>query len=222
VVQVLDPFGRVAAEDEARPWENGADGLDIRSLPLAGSLPAGRYGLRVFVRTPDGAERLPITDEGVTIPANRIPPLPVDIHPEPRVLAADGPKARFGGAVNLLGAKIGQESVAAGDWLRFWLVWQVEQPADAELTAFTQLIGPDGQVWGQRDNRPGGGWYGVPLWPPGQPVIDDYAFQIKPDAPPGDYSLIAELYDSDTQERLRLENGADFVEIGAVTIYNEQ
>lgn len=222
LVQWLDPFGRIVAEDEAQPWAGGQGGLDVRTLPLTGSLPAGRYGFRVFVKAPDGAERLPITDDGVTIPTNQIPPLPVDIHPGPYPVTADAVNARFGDTINLRGGTIPRKQVQAGDWLRFWLVWQVTQPLDTELTVFTQLIGPDGQVWGQRDNRPGGGWYGVPLWLPNQPVIDHYAFQIQPDAPPGAYRLIAGLYHSNTQERLRLEDGADFVEIGTVEISNEQ
>ena len=86
------------------------------------------------------------------------------------------------------------------------------------MTVFTQLLGPDGQVWGQRDNVPGGGWYPVSLWLPGQPVVDDYAFQIHPDAPPGNYRLIAGLYFSDSQARLATLVGTDFVEVGTVVV----
>jgi hypothetical protein len=222
VLQLLDPFGRIVTQDVAQPWTtDGAPVIDVRTLPLVGSLPAGRYGLRVLVQTADGVERSPVTGEGVTIPSNMVPPLPVINHPADRSISTDDPASapvRFDESVALIGSRLVQDRVVAGDWLRFSLVWQAEQPVSSELTVFTQLIGPEGQVWGQRDNRPGGGWYDVSLWEPGRPVTDDYAFQVKSDAPPGLYRLIVGLYHSDSLERLRVDTGSDFVEIGTVVI----
>ncbi|MBN1221199.1 MAG: hypothetical protein JXM69_19910 [Anaerolineae bacterium] len=220
IVQILDPFGRVVIENVAQPWDNSGGEIDTRNLALVAPLPAGRYGLRVRVKAGDGAERLPITEDGVTIPIDQIPPLPLVIHPQAHPLTgealADPPL--FGHTIRLLRAKLGQEPVSAGDWLRFSLTWQAEQPPDSELTVFTQLLDPAGQVWGQRDNWPGGGGYHTSLWRPGQPVVDDYAFQIQPNAPPGTYRLIVGLYHSDTQERIPTQSGADFVEIGTVVV----
>jgi hypothetical protein len=222
VVQLVDPFGRLINQDEAQPWlDAGQDRLDIRSLPLAGSLPPGRYGLRVFIRAAEGANRPVITAEGVTIPVDRIPPLPLVIHPAPTAWPAAQtlePPPIFEEAMTLLGGQVAQDEVTAGDWLRFSLVWRAEQSLDQNLTVFTQLLGPDGRVWGQRDNQPGGGWYGVSLWQPGLPVVDAYAFQIPPDAPPGAYRLIAGLYHSDSLQRLTTPTGADFVDIAPVTV----
>ena len=222
VVQLVDPFGRLINQDEAQPWlDAGQDRLDTRSLPLAGSLPPGRYGLRVFIRAAEGIDRPVITAEGATIPVDRIPPLPLVIHPAPTAWPAAQtlePAPIFGEAMTLLGGQVAQDEVAAGDWLRFSLVWRAEQSLDQNLTVFTQLLGPDGRVWGQRDNQPGGGWYGVSLWQPGSPVVDDYAFQIPPDAPPGAYRLIAGLYHSDSLQRLTTPTGADFVDIAGVTV----
>ena len=98
------------------------------------------------------------------------------------------------------------------------LRWQVEQPVNTELTVFTQLVGPAGQLWGQYDNRPGGGWYGFPFWLPGRPVTDEYAFQIDPAAPPGTYRLVVGLYHPDTLGRLSTDSGVDFVEVGTMVV----
>lgn len=219
-LQLLDPFGRVVAESNSQPFHRTPQ-LDAHSLPLVGPLPAGQYGLRVYVYAADGSERQPITAEGVTIPTQQIPPLPVVVHPAPRALppnnALAGP-VTLANAVTLMGASLPRSPASPGDWLRFSLVWQIDGPVEKELTVFTQLIGPDGRVWGQRDNQPGGGWYKMPLWIPGRPVVDDYAFQIDPQAPPGVYRLVAGLYHSDTQQRLLLPTGADFVELGPITV----
>ena len=217
VVQLLDPFGRIVAVSEAYPWDNGA-ATDSRRLPLVGALPAGQYGLRVSVFGPDGSERLPVTEDGVTIPSEMIPPLPVVIHPAARSGDVEPLTATFENGLTLVGRSLPQMSLSPGDWLRFSLIWHTPQPPDRDVTVFTQLIGPDGQVWGQRDNVPGGGWYPVSLWPPDQPVVDDYAFQIQPDAPPGDYRLITGLYFSDNQTRLLTQTGADFVEVGTMVV----
>jgi hypothetical protein len=223
LVQLFDPFGRVVAESKSQPWTGEADAQpDIHALPLVAPLPPGQYGLRVFVNTADGAERLPVTGEGVTIPTNQIPPLPVVIHPAPRQLDnLIGPSTLFDNTIHLLGGSVTQNKVSPGDWLRFGLVWQIDQAVEADLTVFTQLLGPAGQVWGQQDNKPGGGWYEVSLWQPGRPVVDDYAFQIKPDAPPGAYRLIAGLYHSNTLQRLSTNTGADFVELGHIVISDD-
>ncbi|MCB0210387.1 MAG: hypothetical protein KDJ52_13705 [Anaerolineae bacterium] len=217
VVQLLDPFGRAVAVSEAYPWANET-GVDSRRLPLVGALPAGQYGLRVSVFGPDGSERPPVTEEGVTIPSEMIPPLPVTIHPAARSGDVEPLAATFENGVTLIGRSLPQTSLSPGDWLRFALIWQTSQPSEPGVTVFTQLIGPDGQVWGQRDNVPGGGWYPVSLWLPEQPVVDDYAFQIQPEAPPGEYRLIAGLYFSDSQARLLTQTGVDFVEVGTVVV----
>jgi hypothetical protein len=160
-----------------------------------------------------------MTGEGVTIPADQLPLLPVIIHSAPRPFSVgNSPTAIFGEEIKLLGAGLLQAEAQAGDWLRFALVWQIDQPVETDLTVFTQLLGPDGQVWGQRDNRPGGGWYGLSLWPPGRPVVDDYAFQIQPDAPPGIYRLIVGLYHTDTLKRVSLQTNVDFVEAATIQV----
>jgi hypothetical protein len=223
-VQLLDPFGRVVGEDRAQPWpEPAPETSEGRVLPLPGSLPPGRYGLRIYVRTAEGQERLPITAEGVTIPTDQIPPLPVVIHPSllPTTSTKQTSQPVWGQAIRLVGSQLAQTELVAGDWLRFTLAWQADQLLENDLTVFTQLLGPDGQVWGQYDNQPKGGWYRTSLWLPGQPVSDDYAFQIKADAPAGVYRLIAGLYDSATLERLPVQTtagAADYVELGTVQV----
>jgi hypothetical protein len=245
-VELLDPFGRVVAEAGPFPEtphpnplpgvegtggappspsgdrRKGAGGksllVETRAIPLPGSLPPGRYGLRVRVYSA-ATERSPMTDEGVPIPPDQIPPVPVIIHPAAASLPqAAEPVALFGEAISLLAGEVKPENIAAGDWLRVTLTWQAEQPIAKDLTVFVQLLGPDGQVWGQRDNQPKGGWYGTSLWLPGRPVADDYAFQVQPGAPPGLYRVIAGLYDNETLVRLPASPGGDFAEIGTVVV----
>jgi hypothetical protein len=226
-VQLLDPFGRVVLEQIAQPWADSTpETVDIRKLSLVGTLPAGRYGLRIFVKSPEGQARLPVTEAGVTIPPDELPPLSLLIYPArfPLPLGdASTQKPILGGTVRFLGGQLIETgAVKAGDWLRFTLFWQAEKSLETDLTVFTQLLGPDGQVWGQWDNQPKGGWYSTSLWSPGQPVADDYAFKIDPAAPIGEYRLIAGMYDSTTGERVAvtagLGQGNNFVEVAKLVV----
>lgn len=207
-VHLLDPFGRVVAGQTTPLAE-----VNHHLVPLPGSLPPGQYGLRVYVYDENGRERLPITEDGVTIPTAQIPPLPVTIHPMALETDADV-QATFGGQIQYLGGDI----LLQNEWLRFTLMWQTESPIEQDLTVFTQLIGPDGQVWAQHDNPPKGGWYHTTLWQPDQAITDDYAFPIPADAPPGDYQLIAGWYDPTTLARLTTDTGQDFVTVTTIRI----
>lgn len=224
-LQLLDPFGRIVIEQTARPWSGSSqESIDIRTLPLVGSLPAGRYGLRVSVHTGTGQERLPLTRDGVAVPADQLSPLPLVIHPMPvsAPIPSNSNPSILAESVRLTGSQVNQAEVAAGDWLRFTLFWQTDQPLKTDLTVFTQLLGPDGRVWGQWDNQPKGGWYSTSLWLPGQPVSDDYAFRIDPAAPSGDYRLVAGLYNPATGERLPVTagpgQGQNFIDVATVKV----
>jgi hypothetical protein len=66
---------------------------------------------------------------------------------------------------------------------------------------FVHLIGPDGQLWGQSDK-----WnpadFPTGRWPLDHYVRDDHDAQLRPDAPPGKYQVIAGLWDGDTGLRM--------------------
>ena len=220
-IQLLDPFGRVVIEDTAQPWAGaGEDILDVRQIPLVGALPPGRYGLRVYVQTATGEERRPATD----IPTAQIPPLPVAIHPPLAASPAETTEvaALIGDQVRLLAVELKQTTVSTGDWLRFSLIWQTDTSLETDFTVFTQLLGPTGQVWGQQDHQPKGGWYQTTLWPPRQRLVDDYAFQVDPTAPPGLYRLLVGMYHPETLERVPVQTPSgktlDFVEVGTVQV----
>jgi len=226
LIQLLDPFGRVVTE-QTLPFVAETELFKRYTLPLVGSLPPGQYGLRVRVFSADEQERQPITEEGVTIPPDMIPPLPVVVgelrvkneerrtRNENAVIEFVTPESRV---IKLVGYELFQDEIQGNEWIRFSLAWQAEMAFETDYTIFTQLLGPDGQVWGQYDNQPHGGWYPMSLWQSDEIVTDDIAFPLQADAPTGQYRLIVGLYESDSQTRLLTKAGADFVEIGIVSV----
>ncbi len=223
-VELIDRFNRVVQSSDSRPAAGTETFSSVHRLPLAETVPPGLYQLRVRLLDSAGTDILPIGADGapVTQPIAR----PIVLHPSAQLAATNlaalsplpGGAVRFSNGLQLVAAGLSPEQLRTGEWLRFTLAWQPEQPLETDLTVFTQLLGPDGRVWGQQDNQPYGGWYGLTLWRPDQPVLDDYAFRIDPAAPPGTYRLIVGLYQPDTLARLSTQTGADFAEIGQVVV----
>ncbi|MGQ9792110.1 MAG: hypothetical protein ACUVSF_00300 [Anaerolineae bacterium] len=207
VVDLLDRFGRVVMSSSTQPWRSGKIAeMDVHPIPLSGALPAGAYSLRVRLLASDGMDRPVVTAWGQVVEVTKLPSLPVIIHPQPPVRSLGSPPlAHFTGGIVLLDADLPQMELQPGDWLRFTLFWRSDSHIYQDITVFTQLIGPDGRVWGQHDNPPRGGWYPVTLWRPGEVVSDDYALHLDTAAPPGRYQLIVGLYDSQTRQRLGVE-----------------
>ncbi len=100
------------------------------------------------------------------------------------------------------------------------LYWQaVTSPQP--LVRFVQLVGPEGQVYGQNDSVPDGGAYPTQLWQSGEVVVETVSLPIPADLPPasGQYFLHIGLYQPETGIRLPLLSGDDHVKI-AVPFFN--
>jgi hypothetical protein len=70
----------------------------------------------------------------------------------------------------------------------------------------------------QHDSPPNGGYTPTSIWLPGKEVVDRHGLVLPSDLPPGDYRLIAGLYNPTTGERLPVDQGDDFVELGAIAV----
>ena len=94
------------------------------------------------------------------------------------------------------------DRAAPGQMMNLVLQWRAVEPPKSDYTVFTQLVGPDGLVWGQQDNQPQGGRYPTTSWAVGQPVVDRYDLVLRPDAPAGQYQLLTGMYELETGQRL--------------------
>lgn len=87
---------------------------------------------------------------------------------------------------------------------------------------FVQLLGPEGALVAQSDGDPLNGLAPLAAQPAHVPVQDCRALLVPVDAPPGDYTVIAGLYDRGTGARVpAVEAGsaaADHVVLGRVLI----
>jgi hypothetical protein len=181
-------------------------------LQVKADAPPGLYRLEVsLVRPdktlPDGYDYLPLVD-GQNLLGNKFYPLTV------RILdpAADTPpptrfSAQLGDSIRLIGYDISPISNLQYPYghtspISLALYWQIAAPILTDYTVFTQLVGPDGQVYAQWDNPPQAGRYPTTAWTPQETIIDRYTLTLRDGAPPGEYRLLVGMYNPVTGQRL--------------------
>ncbi len=203
---------RVATLGDRYPnilWIPGEIVEETYPLQFKPDTPPGLYRLELSLirqdqRLPDGFEYLPLSD-GETNLGYNLYPLTV------RVLdpAHDSPpshpvSAQLGQAIQLIGYDLNPTSKFQLPNSNFELVlyWQSTAKIPTDYTVFTQLIGPDGQVWAQWDNPPQAGRYPTTAWAENDRVVDRYTLTLREGAPPGEYRLLVGMYDPNTGQRL--------------------
>lgn len=98
------------------------------------------------------------------------------------------------------------------------LTWRPIRRPTADYNLFLQLLDSTGHLVAQHDGPPNGGYTNTSTWFVGQTIVSRSAVALPADLPPGNYRLIAGLYQPDTGHRLPTDTGEDFVELGRVII----
>ncbi len=98
------------------------------------------------------------------------------------------------------------------------LYWQAQVEMKVNYTVFVQMLNDAGQVVAQVDLQPQAGAAPTVTWLPGEILTDPYTLALPPDLPPGEYRLIAGLYNAATGERLPVTSGGNFVELQQITV----
>ena len=115
----------------------------------------------------------------------------------------------------------GQQHVAAGDAALVQLRWEVLQDVERRYKVSVQLLDAASQVVAQRDAEPVGGARPTDGWRAGEQIFDNYALPVPFGTPPGEYRLLAAMYDAQTGQRLTHAAG-DSVELGSVWVERPQ
>lgn len=185
-------------------WAPGEVIEDRYQLPLHSFIAAGRYRLKLSVYDYTDGQFDFLTFD----PNDNASPTDLFLG-HIRVLdeAAARPPSRprqvtLGEQIQLLGFDLDSGPFSTAATFDLALHWQAVAPPAADYTVFTQLIGPDDQVWAQQDNQPQGGSYPTMAWPPNERVVDRYRLNLNPGAPRGEYRLLVGMYDLNTGQRL--------------------
>jgi mannosyltransferase len=130
---------------------------------------------------------------------------------------------QLGDAISLSGQAqpASPQRVAPGDAALVQLRWDVLQDVSRRHKMSVQLLNAANQVVAQRDGEPVGGSRPTDTWRAGEQILDNYALPVPLGTPPGDYRLVAAMYDAQTGQRLTHAAG-DSVELGNVWVGHPQ
>lgn len=123
----------------------------------------------------------------------------------------------------LVGSTVAPAESEPGGWLDVTLYWQALAPSTLDYTVFVHLVGSEGQIWAQSDEKPAGGMAPTVTWAAGEVIADGHRLRLPSDLEPGTYTLYAGLYHAESGARAGLRSAGmqledDRVPIGDVTL----
>jgi hypothetical protein len=98
------------------------------------------------------------------------------------------------------------------------LAWQALGETDQDVKVFVHLLDSNGRVVAQSDAVPAGWTRPTSGWQAGEYVMDVHVLETGQDFLPGEYQLVAGMYDSTTEQRLPVAAGGDRVELKKIQI----
>jgi len=110
--------------------------------------------------------------------------------------------ARLERGIQILGYDVGDVAALGSDELPVTIYWKAQAPLPLNLQVYVHLIGPDNVLYAQSDKlNPAD--FPTSRWPTDRYVRDEHALRFQSAPPPGEYRLVAGLWNAGTGERLR-------------------
>lgn len=201
---LLGPDGQTIVRRDGEPqqgkrptllWAPGEEIPDEYALALPPDVPPGAYAVEVgLYRASDMATAMTLGADGLPLPRLVVGRVKVPL-PQSQVQPQHALDSVLDGKIAL----VGYDLMQAGGNLTVTLYWRALERIPNDYTVFLQALAPDGGLAGQCDNQPLGGHYPTGIWSPGEVVADPYHLILSP----GEYRLIAGMYDLGTMTRLR-------------------
>lgn len=126
-------------------------------------------------------------------------------------------QASFNGQPIKLAAARFSDRAQPGGGVAVELMWQINGDITADEKVFVHLVTTDGEMVAQHDARPAGEGRPTQTLSPGEVIADHHGIGLPAQAH-GLLTIRVGLYDAHTGDRLRLDNGADYVTIGIVNV----
>ncbi len=196
-------------------WMPGEVVRDDFQVPVSPDAPHGVYRLDVgaYVVESGTAWPVPLVKDGKIVDANSVTIAPIKVGGPPPDVIAQQPKPQvpradhLGDAITLLGYDLQLEA----DSLNLTLYWRCDARLPADYTTFVHVRRVDGKSAtpvAQMDRPPAEGAYPTSLWDPGEVIRDVVRVPMPAQVPPGDYEIVAGLYEFGSGVRLPVTNAA--------------
>ena len=185
-------------------WQEGDVWRSQHHLLLPATLETGIYTWTVEWSSLSSD---PIGQISIVAPSHTFTAPPVDVETD----------IRLGGIATLLGATCELADLQPGTPFTVTLVWRAEETPSASYHVFLHLLGPEGGLIAQSDSIPANWTRPTTGWLPGEYITGTHTLAIPPDAPAGEYALLAGLY-LPGGERLVTPNGETAVSLATFQI----
>nr|MBC8255250.1 hypothetical protein [Ardenticatenia bacterium] len=122
-----------------------------------------------------------------------------------KVAAADVPHPRhtqFEDGIQLVGHDAWLEPTDTASWLQVTLYWTASRPPTSDHTVFVHLYDRADNLVASHDGPPLFGHLPTGQWEPAEIIPDRHDIQLPVDLSPGEYRLVAGMYDLSTGDRL--------------------
>jgi mannosyltransferase len=110
--------------------------------------------------------------------------------------------ATFGGHIRLIAFDLEQTKR-----LTLRLYWQTDAKLASDYTVFVHLYSSEGRLVAQKDSTPVNGTFPTSQWEANGTIVDTYEVTLPGELPSGTYTVMAGMYDSQTQVRLPVVDG---------------
>ena len=194
-------------------WQPGQVRRALHRLPTSPRLSAAQVTLHIALLQHSASLGGPIS----------LPPIALQQRPRrfepPRVAEAADVTLGDPPTFRLVGYEIPSREARPGDDLAVTLYWQSLIEVDHNYTIFVQLLNADWRVVAQQDRQPLAGEAPTSTWLQGEFLSDAYHLHLPADLSPGEYRVIAGMYEASSGQRLPVSAGGDFIELGMVRIW---
>lgn len=124
----------------------------------------------------------------------------------------------LGDAFALRGYRLDFDELGPGRTLGLVLYWECLRVVDRDYQVFVHLVDSTGQPRSQADGPPVNGMYPTSQWKAGEILADVHPLPLDPALPPGEYVLLAGMYDLRSLARLPVQDTSDHVARDAVRL----
>jgi len=125
---------------------------------------------------------------------------------------------RVGDEFMLIGFDAPLVPVTPGQAVPVILVWQATGETDQNYKVFVHLLDAGGRPVAQSDAVPANWTRPTSGWQVGEFVLDRHTLDLKDNLRPGEYRLVAGMYETESGQRLPVAPGGDVVELGKILV----
>lgn len=223
--QLLGEDGRPVVIREAMPadnlyptsrWEKGEYVLEEIKFYIPGYVPSDRYRLILGLLRADTREILPAGKKKYVFLGQ------VEVEGRKPLLSHPGsPSIPIKAQVGEFALLQGYDLEKKGGRIAITLYWEAIGSSSEPYKIFLHLLGSDGRILAQADISPQEGQLPTTAWIQGERLLDRLELVLPPDLSPGDYKIIAGMYEPDSGRRVPIiveGKALDYVPLSTINL----